>query len=199
MKRQLWIVVFLAGCGGGRSPAVYIVLSDGGTGDPSECVNTIELVPLETRRHIPVDTVPIYAASIPTSGEHYGDHLARWRFHRQIVPRGYWVHNLEHGGVVFLYRDGASSGIVDALARVYERIPVDPPCSHGRVLVVEDSELTTEWAVTVSGPENPSPPPLGNGYVIRADCIKSEQALVDFAIEHRNKSAETLCTDGDYP
>jgi len=198
MKRQLWIVVFLAGCGGGRSPAVSIVLPDGGTGDPSECVNTVELVPLETRRHIAVGTIPIYAASLPASGEHYPI-WARWRIHRQIVPRGYWVHNLEHGGVVFLYRDGASSRIVDALARVFDAIPPDSPCSHGRIVVAGDSQLTTEWAVSVSGPENSSPPPLGNGYVIRADCIKSEQALVDFAIQHRNKSAETLCDEGEYP
>jgi hypothetical protein len=139
-------------------------------------------------------------ASIPTAGEHFADEWARWRIHTRAVPRGYWVHNLEHGAVVFLYRDGASSRIVDALTRVYNAIPPDPPCSHGRVLLTPDPLLTTEWAVTVSGPENAPPTPfLGNGYVIKADCIKSEQALVDFAIEHRNKSAETICDEGTYP
>ena len=200
MKRQLWIVVFLAGCGGGRSPAVSILLPDGGTDDPSQCVNNVEIVPLEARVHIPLDATPHYAASLPTAGEHY-EVWARWGIHGEStpVPRGYWVHNLEHGGVVFLHRVGASSAIVEALARVYDAIPPDPPCTHNRIVVATDSQLTTEWAVSVSGPENSRPPPLGDGYVIRADCIRREQALVDFAIQHRNRSAETRCDEGGYP
>ncbi len=197
MKRQPLILLLLIGCGGGRSPAVSILLPDGGTGD-SECVNAVELVPLETRIHISLDATPVYAASIPTSGEHYPI-WARWRIHTEIVPRGYWVHNLEHGGVVFLYRDGAPTRIVDALTRVYNAIPPDVPCTHGRIVMTPDPLLTTDWAVTVSGPENPQPPPLGNGYVIRANCIQSEQALVDFAIQHRDQGAERICDEGFYP
>jgi len=197
MKRQLVILVFLVGCGGGRSPTVSLGTPD--AADPSGCVNNVELVAMETRIHIPESTTPHYAASLPTSGEHYPV-WARWGIHSEpFTPRGYWVHNLEHGGVVFLHRVGASSAIVDALVRVYERIPADPPCSHGRIVVAGDSELTTEWAVTVSGPENPPPLPLGNGYQIKADCIQSEQALVNFAVEHRDKGAEVICLDGDYP
>jgi len=198
MKRQPLILLLLIGCGGGRSPAVSILLPDGGTGDPSECVNNIELVPQELRVHISEGTAPVYAASIPTSGEHYPI-WARWRIHTEIVPRGYWVHNLEHGAVVFLYRDGVSTRIVDTLTRVYNAIPPDVPCTHNRIVMTPDPLLTTDWAVTVSGPENVEPPPYGHGFVIRANCIQSEQALVDFAIQHRNKGAETQCTDGEYP
>jgi hypothetical protein len=197
MKRQPLILLLLIGCGGGRSPAVSILLPDGGTGDP-ECVNNIELVAQEFRVHIPEGTPPYWAASIPTSGEHYPV-WARWRIHTEIVPRGYWVHNLEHGAVVFLYRDGAPTRIVDALTRVYNAIPPDVPCTHGRIVMTPDPLLTTDWAVTVSGPENVEPPPYGHGFVIRANCIQSEQALVDFAIQHRDQGAERICDEGFYP
>jgi hypothetical protein len=164
-------------------------LPDGGT----QCVNTIESVPLEPRSHIPEDSTPVYLTNPPVSGEHYPI-WARWQSYTVTVPRGYWVHNLEHGGVIYLYRPDAPQSLVDSLTRVYNAIPNDSPCDHPRAILTPDPLLDVPWAVTVSGPED-----IGFGYRIKADCIESEDALVRFAVEHRNQSIESFCDDGAYP
>ena len=171
---------------------------DGGQDGGMPCLNTIEQVANEQRFHIPFEDSPVYLHNPPVSGEHYPV-WARWRIYTEVVPRGFWVHNLEHGGVIFLYRPDAPQNIVDALVRVYNAIPNDGLCSHPRALLTPDPLLDAPWAVTVSGPENPNTGELGFGYVIKAQCIESEEALVRFAVQYRNKSVEQFCDDGDYP
>jgi hypothetical protein len=156
---------------------------------------------------------PFYPHNPPIAGLHYWV-WAKWGVHTEVVPRGYWVHNLEHGAVVFLYRPDAPQSIKDAIMRVYNRIPllpddVWPGCcadplvgtscdqNHRRVVVTADPLLDTPWAVTASGPENPYC--VGFGYYIKGDCIESEQALVDFAVQHRSMGAESVCDEGYYP
>lgn len=160
------------------------------------CVNTVEEVPQELREHIPEDQTPVYQVNPPSSGQHYAV-WARWQMYSEAVPRGYWVHNLEHGGVIFLYRPDASQDLIDALVRVFNAVPIDPACKHGRVILTPDPLLDVPWAVTASGPEGIED--LGVGYHIKSDCIESEQALVDFAVQHRNRAIEDVCADGDYP
>jgi len=171
---------------------------DGGQDGGLPCVNTIEQVPNEQRIHIPFEDTPLYLHNPPVSGEHY-PLWARWQSNAAVVPRGYWVHNLEHGGVVFLYRPDAPQNLVDALRRVYNAIPNDDPCTHPRSVLTPDPLLDAPWAVTVSGPENYITGELGFGYVIKGQCIESEDALVLFAIQYRNRSAEQFCDEGYYP
>src|SRR5262249_51881264 len=116
MRRVLWSLVLLLGCGGGnkQKPADRGVAGgvdggvdggidggvdgglDGGTDGGVPCVNTVEEVPLEARLHIPETQTPVYVHNPPVSGEHY-PRWASWQIHTQTVPRGYYVHNLEHG------------------------------------------------------------------------------------------------------
>jgi hypothetical protein len=159
----------------------------------------IEEVPNEFRVHIPQDQTPVYNHNPPVSGEHY-EFWGIWQIHTETLARGYWVHNLEHGGVVFLYRPDAPQDIVDALIRVYNAIPNDDPCEHRRAILTADPLLDAPWAVTVSGPEiDPEGGDFGVGYVIKSDCIASENALVDFAVQYRNHSAENTCDEGQIP
>lgn len=203
VKKSLVILFSLFVACGGRAPIVSGENPDGG-GDLGPCDNdnSVVEVPLEERRHIPEDQTPVYHNNPPVSGEHYPI-WAKWQIYTRTVPRGYWVHNLEHGGVIFLYRQSSTTGpdaspsIVAALRSVYNRIPLDAPCDHRRVVVTPDPLLDVPWAVTVSGPENESGP-LGVGYVIKADCIKSQQDLVQFAVAHRNHSYEDICDDGQF-
>lgn len=168
-----------------------------------ECMNTVETVPNEQRFHISESQTPVYQHNPPVSGQHYPI-WARWQANDQIVARGYWVHNLEHGGVIFLYRPDAPQEIIDALNRVFNSIPLEQDCvdqglPHARALLTPDPLIDTNWAVTVSGPEDLEGGDFGVGYVISANCIQSEQALVDFAVAHRNMSAETICDQGFVP
>jgi hypothetical protein len=163
------------------------------------CINQIREVPNETRVHIPEDETPVYNSNPPVSGQHYPI-WARWQIHTDPLARGYWVHNLEHGGVIFLYRPDAPQDLLDALVRVYNAIPNDEGCDHPRTVLTADPLLDVPWAVTVSGPEiDPEGGDLGVGYQIKADCIDSEQALVDFAVMYRNHSVEVFCDEGFVP
>jgi len=60
--------------------------------------------PIEgTRQHVPQGQVVPYRNRPPSSGDHY-DQPAGYGFFQREIPTGNWVHDLEHGGVVVLYR-----------------------------------------------------------------------------------------------
>ena len=67
--------------------------------------------PETTRDHLPE---PLdYDDAPPTNGDH-ADCWTAWGEHTEEVPDERWVHNLEHGGVVFLYN--CPDGCADDLA-----------------------------------------------------------------------------------
>ena len=177
---------------------------DGGI-DGGVCDNTVEMVLQEERYHVDFGTPLTYNHNPPVQGRHY-PLWARWQIHAEVVPRGWWVHNLEHGAVVFLYHPDAGADFVPALTRIYNDIPDDPDCQppgpvHKRVVLTPDPELDAPWAVAVAGPE---PEYLdggfwGYGFSIKANCIADAGFLVQFAVEHRNHSAEQICDEGFYP
>ena len=81
--------------------------------------------------HVATGTVVKYTYCPPASGRHYnasgqGPIPARpYGPNDGVVPEG-WVHNLEHGGLVILYR-GADADQV-ALRALYDAVPVSPVC-----------------------------------------------------------------------
>jgi hypothetical protein len=78
-----------------------VALRDGETSSPSSCVVPAETTPaFSGAAHVngPID----YADTPPVGGSH-NDCWARWRVYDQELADERWVHNLEHGGVVFLY------------------------------------------------------------------------------------------------
>jgi hypothetical protein len=191
--------------------AIVVALSTPSFGQPTTnntssvvngvaCVNQVEMVPQAgIRDHIPEGQEPVYSSNPPVTGEHYA-RWGRYQVHADTLPRGFWVHNLEHGAIVFAYQPDADPALIEALLRVYDAIPNDPACGHRRTLVTPDPLLDAPWAVTSSGLEpNPAGGDFGFGYFIKGDCIESEQALVDFAVEHRNQAFEDVCGDGDAP
>ncbi|MBV9172593.1 MAG: DUF3105 domain-containing protein [Chloroflexi bacterium] len=63
-------------------------------------------VPIEgNRQHVPQGSEVDYRNRPPSSGDHY-DNPAGYAFYppNRQVPTGNWVHNLEHGATVVLYR-----------------------------------------------------------------------------------------------
>lgn len=61
-------------------------------------------VPNEGATHVEVGAPLTYRSNPPSSGPHYGGAAAPWGFSETEIPRGLWVHNLEHGGIVLLYK-----------------------------------------------------------------------------------------------
>ena len=60
-------------------------------------------VPNEGAEHVAVGAPLTYRSNPPSSGPHYAG-TAPWSFSEAAVSPGLWVHNLEHGGIVLLYK-----------------------------------------------------------------------------------------------
>ena len=69
---------------------------------PLSCSAAVTPVPDEGATHIPFGTVWDYQHNPPASGPHWPSPAA-WGVHSEVLPREWWVHNLEHGGIVLLY------------------------------------------------------------------------------------------------
>ena len=78
----------------------------------------------EGRAHVQPGSQIAYRHYPPSSGPHYPS-LARYDIYTAQIPEGAWVHSLEHGAIVLLYRCTddceAKSG---EIREVFERLPV---------------------------------------------------------------------------
>ncbi len=128
-----------------------------------------------------------YADDPPSSGSHYPI-WARWGAYTETIPRGYWVHDLEHGGIVLLHRPGRRRRpMIDALDAAFDAIPLDPSCTHRRAVLTPDPLLQSAPIAVVSW-----------GWQMLCDGV-DQQAIVDFATAHRGNGREDLCAQGGYP
>ncbi len=191
---------FVVGC---ASPAPAV---DGGVVDdiarngmwvaiPGGACNARERsVEVQPSPHVEPDAGAIaYLTNPPASGPHYPV-WTRWGVWPD-VPRGYWVHNLEHGGVVFLYRcaTGDCNAARDALGRAAARIPEDVTCAFSaaspvrtRVVVTSDREIDTEVAGAAWG------------WLYAADCADAP-SMQSFYARHARMATEDVCADGAFP
>jgi hypothetical protein len=77
----------------------------------------------EGRQHVAEGTVAEHAADPPASGDHYPV-WSRYGVFEEPVNPGYWVHNLEHGAIVLLYRCADDCEQVRAeILKVYQSLP----------------------------------------------------------------------------
>jgi Protein of unknown function (DUF3105) len=160
---------------------------DGGTdGDGGSGACATEPLQQENRGwvpHQPLDSEIEYADEPPASGLHYAM-WATWAVHGE-VPRGYWVHNVEHGGIVLLHSPDASEEVVADLNAAYEAIPDDDACGHKRAIVATDAQLTTPVAVVAAY------------YVMTGDCV-DQDAILQFVTDHRGQGPEDICDEGTF-
>src|SRR5262245_8086029 len=115
IHRRLVVLALLPlppSCGGGA------VTPNPAPSGPPVAGCTTQPVANECWIHVAEGSVINYAHNPPASGPHYPV-WARYQEHNTVVARGYWVHNLEHGGVVFLYRPSAPAASVTALRDAY--------------------------------------------------------------------------------
>ena len=78
----------------------------------------------EGREHVQPGSQIAYRHYPPSSGPHYPAR-ARYDVYAAPIPEGAWLHNLEHGAIVLLYRctDDCEAKSRE-IREVYERIPV---------------------------------------------------------------------------
>jgi hypothetical protein len=98
----------------------------------------------EGQRHVPAGTDVRWGNNPPHSGPHYPTWVS-WTEHPRPVPRGNWVHNLEHGGIVFSYRcDEPCEAELDVLRQVMTDRP------DLRILLTPDPDLDAPRFAAVS-------------------------------------------------
>ncbi len=107
-----------------------------------------------------------------------GDHdpcWARWGVHTEAVPARNWVHNLEHGGVVFLHNCEAPC---DAELEAFTAIAR----ANMRTLLTPYPDLPSRFAL------------VSWGHRIVSDCVDDE-AFQAFYDEHWNRGLESIGAD----
>ncbi len=92
----------------------------------------------EGQEHVPQDSAIEWLSDPPHSGPHYPT-WETWGEHEDWVPRGNWVHNLEHGGIVLAYR--CNDDCPDELAVLREVVAMRPDL---RILLTQDPLLGGE-------------------------------------------------------
>ena len=151
------------------------------------CNGMTENVPSEEGVHVAPGTTIDWSTNPPVTGEHYPIWAAYDRTYAQL-DRGYYLHDAEHGAVIFLYNcpDGCPD-TVTALEAVVQAMPTDPICTapvRQRALVASDPLLPA--GVTVAAVA------WDNWYT--ASCV--DGYLGTFASEHYGAGPEQLCSDG---
>jgi hypothetical protein len=132
--------------------------------------------------------VPYAESNPPSSGPHYPI-WAAFKTYAQPVPRGYLVHDLEHGAVVLTYNcpDGCPAEVAKAQA-VIDAF-VDPKCAGGgsgstkRVTMAPDPLLDTTFAIAAWG------------HTLRATCVDAI-AFDAFMRAHFDQATESFCSEG---
>lgn len=174
------LVALLCGCGGSGSSTPTAPPADNGT-----CAMAESALPNEGWVHVAEGTPLTYLHNPPASGPHYPV-WARYQAYTTALVRPYWVHNLEHGAIVLVYRPDAPSALVSALTDTFRALPNDPECGHPRSLLTPDPQL----ARPVSA--------IAANFVLEGDCVSPDQ-IRTFALAHRNHSPEDICDSGTRP
>jgi hypothetical protein len=180
MSRHVLTLFLLVGCG--KAMPKNITTMDAG------CAITVEDWPLEEATHVPIGSNIEWASNPPASGPHFPQ-WAAFQEYSSPVPRGYWVHGLEHGAVVLLYNcaEGVDcEPIKQALRDASAAIPSDGMCAapvRVRTVITPDPLIETPIAA------------VAWGHVYRAACVDSA-SLAEFAKLHYAKGPENLCAAG---
>lgn len=136
--------------------------------------------------HVAMSTQIEWTNNPPTSGPHY-DFWAAWDRQYTELPRGHWVHNAEHGGVILLYNCTDCPDVVDGLLGVARAMPGDPMCAAPvtkRVIVTSDSYLPPGVQVAA----------VAWNHAYTASCF--DDYVARFAAEHYAQAPENLCANG---
>jgi hypothetical protein len=117
-RSTLVLVLALGGCGEPLTVADMAPDLRPDPNDPSHCdPMNVASVPNEGATHVPCGTKVTYKHNPPASGSHWSAAQPNciaphpWGVYLdEGIPEESWVHNLEHGGVVFLYSCNGANG-----------------------------------------------------------------------------------------
>ena len=143
----IFALVIIFGAGG-----LYLVtnppdfLSGKVAANPNAKVTDPTSIPDEGNQHVADGSTIAYKHSPPSSGNHYSSATAPrpWATYKDAVPAGAFVHNLEHGGIVLVYKcsgtecDDMYKQAQDVFAKLPPKLePVTPPTGQQQVSEVK--------------------------------------------------------------
>ena len=140
-----------------------------------------------------LDQITTWNSNPPSSGDHYPI-WAAYQEYDAAVPRGYYVHDLEHGAIDFFYDcpadagddGGACDAIVEGLRQAAASIPDDPLCDPSvRVRHVITPDPLLDYPVAAAA----------WGWTYNAACLDLP-TLEAFAKAHYAQGPEDFCTNG---
>jgi hypothetical protein len=138
----------------------------------TSCGACPEVLPVLSAVHV---TGPIEYPDPPPVGGNHDPCWARWGVHSEAVPARNWVHNLEHGGVVFLHH--CPAGCADELAAFSALAQ-----ANQRTLLTPYDELNVRFAL------------LAWGVRLQSDCF-DQRAFQAFYDAHFNHGLEAIASD----
>jgi hypothetical protein len=166
-------------------------ISDGGFVPIGSCTASTASIAVTSARHFPQGTTLPWISNPPAGGDHYQEWL-RWAQRYDIIERGNYVHNEEHGGVILLYGCGIGCDDVGAaLERIGRSLPKDALCQD---------EINARWLVA----RDPLLPPgvgvaaVAWGWIYTAPCL-DEASLRNFIGDHYGRAPEATCFEGTRP
>lgn len=165
----------------------------------ASCFVRIDSPALQPGVHVAIGSdITSWDSNPPSSGEHYPI-WAAYQEYDAAVPRGYYVHDLEHGAVDFLYDcallgdagdagddGGACEAVVEGLRQAAASLPDDPLCDPSvrvRHVITPDPLLAYPVAAATWG------------WTYNAACLDLP-TLEAFAKAHYAQSPEDFCTNG---
>lgn len=153
--------------------------SEEGAAAPEACVaDGAVAVPNEGWVHVDDPTELVYDHNPPASGPHFAA-WAGYDIHTEVVDRGNWVHNLEHGAVVLLIGPTATEEQRQTVLDAYQEIPADVQCGHRRVVVTTDPLLDEPMAAVAAD--------------VVLEGVLSVEQIVNFAVSCRDRAPEDVC------
>lgn len=153
---------------------------DDGAPQPGGCTSDGAVaVANEGWPHVDGEEKLVYESNPPASGPHFNV-WASYAIHEEVVNRGNWVHNLEHGAIVLLIGPDASDAQRQTILDAYEAIPNDANCGHRRAVVTEDPLLDGPMAAVAAN------------NLLEGDALTVDQ-IVEFAVACRDRAPEDIC------
>jgi hypothetical protein len=148
----------------------------------------VDIVPEDPGIHVTQGSAIEWSTNPPASGSHFPV-WAAWDRSYAALDRGFWVHNVEHGAIVFAYRcDAGCPDVVAQLEDVVRAMPADPQCEapvRNRAIVVADPLLPEDGQVAA----------VAWGKIYLATCVDPD-GLATFVHDYYARAPEDLCADG---
>jgi hypothetical protein len=184
----LFLAALVAGACDDDEPDVSSVSVSFEAGAPmGPCAAVEQQHAIEGQAHVPDCSAMSYGTNPPSSGDHYGV-WAAYKVYANPIPPGYWVHDLEHGGIVLTYNcQSGCDADVAAAESMLNALPPDPVClsvgAPRRIIMTPDPGLDVPFAASAWG------------FTLRANCFDPD-VFRSFVDRHNGAGPESVCGGG---